>query len=442
MELRGGVFIFLISIAFVLHGMKDDEKQRSVVPDFSLHSRALSTTDFRLPLLCRAAYHDYEKNKKQEHQILMNTRMFLQQVFKKTFRANSSDYAKNIVSIMTHIIELRRNSEALSKAISNKYVQEILLQWLQDNFSIDSKKLKPIFESAQKIAARKGSKELLLAIAELSEPVRKLDSNKLIVGACYNKKHPRMLSYLIGQNNFMKPSHRRILSEVMFNAAATNDKKLMDKILCAGLPVNATTSDNYTPMNGAIMAHNIDGALFLLEKRADPNTIVSRTGKTPLQVMLEDNLWYYQPSLMKFYEKNNVFNFVKRLLESGANVNILRHSDHSTVLHILAQQLHHLKKYFLVHEIPPVFEALVRLFFVYGINPSLRSREHANAIQYSIGLGEDEFADIISKTDDERKIIEVAHPIFKSQGFSSGIISLIVGYLLGFNLDPYSSSGH
>lgn len=381
-----------------------------------------------------------EKNKKLEKRIAANRLIYVREMLKNYFHEYEGNEERGVIELMRHMIDIRAGSVLLMDAFSDRYIKQVMYKWMKEN-SISDKRRDEIITLAQKLSARSEKKEFFKTMQNLGEEYRAPDRCVLLPEVRHNRHKSEIIDQIIPYCDIRKSKHRRVLSNTFFEAAATGDKGLMEQILQTGLSVNATTVDNFTPMHGSILAHNTQSSLFLLDKDASPNIPLPRNGKTPLQMVLENNLWYYQPAFMNFYEKSPLFSLIKRMIEQGADLNILRHADHFSLLHIIAQRLHQLRLYY-SGETPRVFDALVRLLLAAGIDPDLRSREGARADQYAYGIGEAKFSENMTTLGEDQKKMVVAYPILRQQHLDPKLMALIVGYLFGFDFDLLAKNVH
>ena len=82
--------------------------------------------------------------------------------------------------------------------------------------------------------------------------------------------------------------------------------ELVEVLIKAGADINTTSKQKMTALNYAINANNLDAIKLLIEKGADPNTVVNKeTGQTLLMRAAENG-------------RNDL---VEALIEAGADIN-------------------------------------------------------------------------------------------------------------------------
>lgn len=423
-----------------MESKQNDKFGKNALPKLYAYKKDLLSEEAKKESYERQLLIAREKNKKLEKHIAANRRIYVREMLKKYFHDYEGNEARGLIELMKHMIEIRSGSVSLLDALSDRYIKQIMYEWMKEK-SIDDKRRDKIIELAQKLSARSGTKEFFKAMQNLGEEYRAPNRCVLLPEVRHNRHKSEIVEQIIPYCDISKPKHRRVLSNTFFEAAATGDKGLMEQILQTGLSVNTTTVDNFTPMHGSILARNTQSSLFLLDKDASPNIPLPRNGKTPLQVVLENNLWYYQPAFMNFYEKSPLFSLIRRMVEQGADLNVLRRADYFSLLHVIAQSLHQLRLYY-SGETPRVFDALVRLLLASGINPDLRNRERARADQYAYGIGEAKFSENMTGLIEDQKKMVVAYPVLRQHNFDPKFMALIIGYLFGFDVDPFAKNFH
>lgn len=173
-------------------------------------------------------------------------------------------------------------------------------------------------------------------------------------------------------------------------AAREGQMDAIRALITGGANVNTVAAGDHTsPITTALINGHIDIAKVLLEHGADPN-IGNIDGLTPLYAAIDirwrNNAWYPQPSIEQ--EQTNYLDFMKALLDRGANVNArlskklwyrkFRYSDDwvdpngATAFWRAAQ----------ANDI-----AAMRLLAAHGANPSIPTVRGVTPLMVAAGLG-------------------------------------------------------
>jgi ankyrin len=147
------------------------------------------------------------------------------------------------------------------------------------------------------------------------------------------EKHPEVVKTLIDARADVKARTRQGFSPIHF-AARVGDVKSLQLLLAAGVDINTPTQTNfegaagsgYTPLLIATLRAQVEAAVYLLEKGADPNIMTA--GFTPLhwasttwEGFASNPVYGFSDPMSGIPDRQAKVRLVKALLAHGANVN-------------------------------------------------------------------------------------------------------------------------